>query len=132
MLAALEVLATLPGRPVAVLGRDARARDPPTTPATARSARAAAARRRGARGRRPGGRRDRRGRAAEAGLAPDRIHPVADREAAARASCGTVLRPGDAVLVKASRGAALEIDRGGPGGRRGDARRRVRAGEGRR
>jgi UDP-N-acetylmuramoyl-tripeptide--D-alanyl-D-alanine ligase len=45
--------------------------------------------------------------AIEAGLAADRVHPVADREAA-RATLAALLRPGDVVLVKASRGAALE------------------------
>jgi UDP-N-acetylmuramoyl-tripeptide--D-alanyl-D-alanine ligase len=45
--------------------------------------------------------------AAAAGLAPGRIHRVPDR-AAAVDRLRQILRPGDVVLVKASRGAALE------------------------
>jgi UDP-N-acetylmuramoyl-tripeptide--D-alanyl-D-alanine ligase len=45
--------------------------------------------------------------ATEAGLAAGRVHQAADREAAL-AILRAILRPGDVVLVKASRGAALE------------------------
>ncbi|MFH1475218.1 MAG: UDP-N-acetylmuramoylalanyl-D-glutamate--2,6-diaminopimelate ligase, partial [Chloroflexota bacterium] len=45
--------------------------------------------------------------AVAAGLDPGRVHAVADRGQAV-AVLRTLLRPGDAVLVKASRGAALE------------------------
>jgi UDP-N-acetylmuramoyl-tripeptide--D-alanyl-D-alanine ligase len=45
--------------------------------------------------------------AVAAGLDPLRVHAVANRDAAV-AVLRTLLRPGDAVLVKASRGAALE------------------------
>ena len=107
MVAALEVLATLPGRPSPCSARcSSWAR--PTRRATARSARAAA---------RSRGRARRRRRAGGAGIAagaercgprPGRIHVVADRDAAARRPARRSCGPGDAVLVKASRGAALE------------------------
>jgi UDP-N-acetylmuramoyl-tripeptide--D-alanyl-D-alanine ligase len=42
-----------------------------------------------------------------AGLDPRRVHAVGDRDEVV-AVLRTILRPGDAVLVKASRGAALE------------------------
>ncbi|HSW43791.1 MAG TPA: UDP-N-acetylmuramoyl-tripeptide--D-alanyl-D-alanine ligase [Patescibacteria group bacterium] len=105
MVAALEVLASLPGRPVAVLG-DMRELGPGHDESH-RAVGAAAA-----------------GVAAElvvvgaaaagiasgavaAGLDARRVHSVADR-AEAVDLLRTLLRPGDAVLVKASRGAALE------------------------
>jgi UDP-N-acetylmuramoyl-tripeptide--D-alanyl-D-alanine ligase len=105
MLAALEVLASLPGRPVAVLGEmlelgplhddahgevgAAAARVVAQLVVVGPGAAAIA------------------GGAAAAGLEPARIHRAADREAAV-AILRHLLRPGDAVLVKASRGAALE------------------------
>jgi UDP-N-acetylmuramoyl-tripeptide--D-alanyl-D-alanine ligase len=46
--------------------------------------------------------------AREAGMPPDRIVEAPDREAAAE-RLGSLLRPGDVVLVKASRGVALEL-----------------------
>jgi UDP-N-acetylmuramoyl-tripeptide--D-alanyl-D-alanine ligase len=105
MVAALEVLATLPGRPVAVLGEmrelgpghDEGHRSVGTAagrvaaelvvvgPAAAGIAAGALA----------------------AGLDPGRVHTAGDRDEAV-AVLRTILRPGDAVLVKASRGAALE------------------------
>ena len=106
MLAALDVLASLPGRPVAVLGEmlelGAAHEDGHRAVGAAAAAAvaelvvvgqgaapiAAAAR--------------------DAGLAPERVHLVRDREAAIGLLRG-LLRPGDAVLVKASRGAALEV-----------------------
>ncbi len=105
VLAALEVLRSLPGRPVAVLGEmlelgDAHA---PSHRAVGQAAGAGVAELvvvgEGARGIADG--------AIAAGLAPSRIHAVPDRAAAIDA-LRTVLRPGDVVLVKASRGAALE------------------------
>jgi UDP-N-acetylmuramoyl-tripeptide--D-alanyl-D-alanine ligase len=104
VLAALEVLASLPGRPVAVLGE---MRELGTAhDAGHREAGAAAARvaelivvGTGAAPIAAG--------AAGAGLDPARIHLAADRDAAI-AVLREVLRPGDTVLVKASRGAALE------------------------
>ncbi len=105
MLAALEVLSTLPGRPVAVLGEmrelgalhedghyqvgEAAARVAAELIVVGTRAGAVAAG------------------AMAAGLDPARIHAVADREAALAVLRG-ILRAGDAVLVKASRGAALE------------------------
>ena len=105
MIAALEVLASLPGRPVAVLGEmlelgslhedghrevgraAARAAAELVVVGAAASGIAAGA--------------------IEAGLDAARVHQVADRDAAL--DClRALLRPGDAVLVKASRGAALE------------------------
>lgn len=105
MLAALEVLAGLPGRPVAVLGEMLELG--PLHDAAHREVGAGAARVAaelvvvgpGAAGIADG--------AAAAGLEASRIHRVADREAAI-AVLRRVVRPGDAVLVKASRGAALE------------------------
>jgi UDP-N-acetylmuramoyl-tripeptide--D-alanyl-D-alanine ligase len=105
VVAALEVLATLPGRPVAVLGemRELGAGHE----AGHRAVGAAAARVAAelvvvgpaAAGIAAG--------AVVAGLDPLRVHVVADRFGAI-ALLRTLLRPGDAVLVKASRGAALE------------------------
>ncbi len=105
VLAALDVLATLGGRPVAVLGEMLElgsAHDEGH-----RAVGEAAGRRvaelvvvgPGAAGIAAAAR--------SAGLAADRVHAVADR-AAAIELLPTILRPGDAVLVKASRGAALE------------------------
>jgi UDP-N-acetylmuramoyl-tripeptide--D-alanyl-D-alanine ligase len=120
MLAALEVLASLPGRPVAVLGEmlelgaahddghravgEAAAGVVGELVVVGEGAAAIAA---GARG---------------AGLAPRAVHAVPDRAAALECLAG-ILRPGDVVLVKASRGAALEsiveaLRAGVPGGSR--------------
>ncbi len=121
MLAALDVLATLPGRPVAVLGEmrelgplhEAGHREVGRAAARVASelvvvgapatgiAQAALA----------------------AGLDPARVHAVADRDAAL-AVLRSILRPGDAVLVKASRGAALEsiVEALAAGGVREDGR----------
>jgi UDP-N-acetylmuramoyl-tripeptide--D-alanyl-D-alanine ligase len=106
MVAALELLATLPGRPVAVLG-EMRELGPVHEAAHREVGRAAAgvvaelvvvgAAAAGIATA-----------ATEAGLAADRVHLVADREAALE-QLRSILRPGDAVLVKASRGAALEM-----------------------
>lgn len=105
MVAALEVLATLPGRPVAVLG-EMRELGPGHEDGH-RAVGAAAARvvaelvvvGTAAAGIAAG--------AIAAGLDPRRVHAVGDRDEAV-AVLRTILRPGDAVLVKASRGAALE------------------------
>ncbi len=105
VIAALEVLATLPGRPVAVLGEmrelgpahEAGHREVGET--AARSVAELVVVGPAAAGIVEG--------ATAAGLAPARIHAVADPEAAVDL-LRRVLRPGDAVLVKASRGAALE------------------------
>ena len=106
MIAALELLASLPGRRVAVLGEmleladqsDNAHRDVgrhaartaavlvavgPMAPLYAGAAR-------------------------EAGMAADQVVEVADR-AAALAALERLLRPGDVILVKASRGAALDL-----------------------
>jgi len=105
VIAALEVLASLPGRPVAVLGemrelgnlhdRGHREVGAAAAGVAAELVVVGAA----AAGIADG--------AAAAGLEPGRIHRAPDREAAV-AVLRTILRPGDAVLVKASRGAALE------------------------
>ncbi len=105
MVAALEVLASLAGRPVAVLGEMLELG--PAHAAGHREVGAAAARivaelvvvGEPAAGIAAG--------AEDAGLDPGRIHVAADREAAL-AILHVILRAGDAVLVKASRGAALE------------------------
>jgi UDP-N-acetylmuramoyl-tripeptide--D-alanyl-D-alanine ligase len=106
MLAALELLATLPGRPVAVLGEMLELGD--LSDAGHRAVGEAA-------GRTvdvlvtvgPGA--DRIADAAvAAGLPDDRVHRVADRAAAA-ATLRQVVRDGDVVLVKGSRGAALDL-----------------------
>jgi UDP-N-acetylmuramoyl-tripeptide--D-alanyl-D-alanine ligase len=105
VIAALEVLASLPGRPVAVLGdmrelgnlHDRGHRE--VGAAAARVAAELVVVGAAAAGIADG--------AAAAGLEPGRIHRAPDREAAV-AVLRTILRPGDAVLVKASRGAALE------------------------
>lgn len=105
MVAALEVLSTLPGRPVAVLGE---MRELGVSHEEGHRAVGAAAARvvaelvvvgMAAAGIAAG--------AVAAGLDPLRVHAVADRDEAI-AMLWTLLRPGDAVLVKASRGAALE------------------------
>ncbi len=105
VVAALEVLATLPGRPVAVLGEMRELG--PLHEAAHREVGTAAARvvtelvvvGAAADGIAAG--------AAAGGLAPERIHRVADRPAAIE-RLREILRAGDVVLVKASRGAALE------------------------
>jgi len=105
VVAALEVLATLPGRPVAVLGEMLElgaAHDEGHLTVGAAAARVAAELvvvGGGAAGIAAG--------AVAAGLDPLRVHLVADRDEAIALLRG-LLRPGDAVLVKASRGAALE------------------------
>ena len=105
VLAALEVLRSLPGRPVAVLGEMLELGDAHAASHRAVGEVAGAAVAElvvvgdGARGIADG--------ALAAGLAPSRIHAAADR-AEAIELLRTVLRPGDVVLVKASRGAALE------------------------
>ena len=105
MVAALEVLSTLPGRPVAVLGE---MRELGSSHEDGHRAVGAAAARvvaelvvvgAAAAGIAAG--------AVAAGLDSRRVHAVADRDVAV-ALLRTLLRPGDAVLVKASRGAALE------------------------
>jgi UDP-N-acetylmuramoyl-tripeptide--D-alanyl-D-alanine ligase len=105
VVASLELLATLPGRPVAVLGEmlelgplhETSHRDVGTVAARVVAELVVVGE--GAAGIAAG--------AAASGLEAGRIHRVADREAAA-ALLPTILRPGDVVLVKASRGAALE------------------------
>ncbi len=105
MLAALDVLATLPGRHVAVLGEMremGRLHEPghrDVGRAAAKVAQELVVVGSPAAGIAAG--------AAEAGLDPSAIHAAVDREAAL-AILRTILRPGDAVLVKASRGSALE------------------------
>jgi len=103
--AALEVLVSLPGRPVAVLGEMLELGD---AHAASHSRVGEAAGRlvaelivvgQGAAGIAEG--------AVAAGLAAAHVHRVPDR-AAAIEILPTVLRPGDVVLVKASRGAGLE------------------------
>jgi UDP-N-acetylmuramoyl-tripeptide--D-alanyl-D-alanine ligase len=105
MRAALELLATLGGRPIAVLGEmlelgplhDGAHREVGAcaAPVVAELVVVGA----GAAGIADG--------AEAAGLEPARIHRVADRETAL-AVLQAILREGDVVLVKASRGAALE------------------------
>ena len=105
VLAALEVLASLPGRPVAVLGEMLELGD--TREAGHRAVGDAAGRAvaelvvvgQGALGIADA--------AVAAGLAASRVHRVPDR-AATIELLRSLLRPGDVVLVKASRGAALE------------------------
>ena len=105
MRAALELLATLDGRPVGVLGEmlelgplhDAAHREVGAFAAGVVAELVVVGS--GATGIADG--------AAAAGLEPARIHRVADREAAL-AALAAILRPGDVVLVKASRGAALD------------------------
>jgi len=105
VLAALEVLASLPGRRVAVLGEMLELGD--AHAASHRIVGEAAGRAvaelvvvgDGAGGIAEG--------ALAAGLAASHVHPVPDR-ASAIEILRWVLRPGDVVLVKASRGAALE------------------------
>jgi UDP-N-acetylmuramoyl-tripeptide--D-alanyl-D-alanine ligase len=106
VLAALELLAGLPGRRIAVLGEMLELGD--AADAGHREVGRAAAAvcdllsvvGVGAAGIAAGAR--------EAGLPADRLSVTADRDAAA-ASLPAVLRPGDVVLVKASRGIALEV-----------------------
>jgi UDP-N-acetylmuramoyl-tripeptide--D-alanyl-D-alanine ligase len=105
MLAALDVLVSLPGRPVAILGEmlelgDAHAAGHRAVGEAAGSAVAELV----VVG--PGARAIADG-ASAAGLPAARIHAVPDR-AAAIELLPSLLRPGDVVLVKASRGAALE------------------------
>ncbi len=106
MLAALDLLATLPGRPVAVLGEmlelgdhsDAGHRE--VGEAAGRTVAELVTVGAGA---------DRIADAAvAAGLDASRVHRTADRAAAADALAG-IVRDGDVVLVKASRGAALDL-----------------------
>ena len=105
MVAALEVLGTLPGRPVAVLGEMRELGPGHEDGHRAVGAAAAAVVAElvvvgpAAAGIAAG--------ALAAGLDPRRVHAVGDRDEAV-AVLRTILRPGDAVLVKASRGAALE------------------------
>jgi UDP-N-acetylmuramoyl-tripeptide--D-alanyl-D-alanine ligase len=105
VLAALEVLASLPGRPVAVLGEMLELGD--AHAASHRAVGDAAGRTvaelvvvgEGAHGIADG--------AVAAGMAASHVHPVSDRAAAVEI-LRSILRLGDTVLVKASRGAALE------------------------
>jgi UDP-N-acetylmuramoyl-tripeptide--D-alanyl-D-alanine ligase len=105
VLAALDVLMSLPGRHVAVLGEMLELGD--AHAASHRAVGEAAGRTvaelvvvgSGARGIAEG--------AAAAGLGDSNVHAVPDR-AAAIELLPSLLRPGDVVLVKASRGAALE------------------------
>jgi UDP-N-acetylmuramoyl-tripeptide--D-alanyl-D-alanine ligase len=105
VLAALEVLASLPGRPVAVLGEMLELGEAhvPGHRAVGEAAGRAVAELvvvgPTAAGIAEG--------AIAAGMAPTRVHLVPDVEAAI-ALLPLLLRPGDVVLVKASRGAALE------------------------
>jgi UDP-N-acetylmuramoyl-tripeptide--D-alanyl-D-alanine ligase len=105
VLAALEVLASLPGRPVAVLGEmlelgDAHAASHRVVgEAAGRGVTELVVVGDGARGIADG--------AVAAGLSASHVHRVSDRAAAIEV-LRAILRPGDAVLVKASRGAALE------------------------
>jgi UDP-N-acetylmuramoyl-tripeptide--D-alanyl-D-alanine ligase len=105
VVAALEVLATLPGRPVAVLGEmlELGAAHEPGHRAVGAAAASIAAELvvvGAAAGAIAAG-------ATAAGLDPARIHVVPGRDEAL-STLRAILRPGDAVLVKASRGAALE------------------------
>jgi UDP-N-acetylmuramoyl-tripeptide--D-alanyl-D-alanine ligase len=105
VLAALDVLAGLPGRPVAVLGEMLELGDEHDAghhavgEAAARAVELLIVVGSGARGIAEG--------AAAAGLDPARIHLVPDGEAALEA-VRPRLREGDVVLVKASRGVALD------------------------
>jgi UDP-N-acetylmuramoyl-tripeptide--D-alanyl-D-alanine ligase len=105
VLAALDVLASLPGRPVAVLGEMLELGDEHAAghrvvgEAAGRVAAELVVVGPGAAGIADG--------ALAAGLAASRVHRVADR-AAALELLPSILRGGDVVLVKASRGAALE------------------------
>jgi UDP-N-acetylmuramoyl-tripeptide--D-alanyl-D-alanine ligase len=105
MLAALDVLATLPGRPVAVLGemRELGALHETGHREVGRAAARVAAELVVVGGAASGIAAG----AVEAGLPATRVHEAPDRDAALTI-LRAVLRPGDAVLVKASRGAALE------------------------
>jgi UDP-N-acetylmuramoyl-tripeptide--D-alanyl-D-alanine ligase len=105
VLAALEVLGSLPGRPVAVLGEmlelgEAHAAGHRTVgEAAGRAVSELVVVGPGAAGIADG--------AIAAGMAPSCVHLVPDREASI-ALLPSLLLPGDAVLVKASRGAAFE------------------------
>ena len=105
VLAALQVLASLPGRPVAVLGEmlelgDAHAASHRTVgDAAGRAAAELVVVGDGARGIAEG--------ALSSGLAAAHVHAASDRTAAIEV-LRSILRPGDVVLVKASRGVALE------------------------
>lgn len=104
--AALELLAGIPGRRIAVLGEMLElGEEHESGHHRTGEAAAALADRLVVIG--PGARDIARG-AAAAGMAPDAIVEVEDRETAARALLG-LLRDGDVVLVKASRGIALDL-----------------------
>ena len=104
--AALDLLVDLPGRHLAVLGEMLELGDAAEAAHRATGRHAARSLDRlivvgeGARGIAEG--------AAEGGLAPGSIHRVADRPEALRLLLAE-LRPGDTLLVKASRGAALDL-----------------------
>jgi UDP-N-acetylmuramoyl-tripeptide--D-alanyl-D-alanine ligase len=106
VIAALDLLAGMPGRPVAVLGEmlelgdGAEAGHERVGVAAAAVAELLVVVGAGAAGIARGAR--------DAGLAADRIVEVADREAALESLAGA-LRAGDVVLVKASRGIALDL-----------------------
>ncbi len=106
VIAALQVLASLPGRPVAVLGEmlelgDAHAASHRTVgDAAGRTAAELVVVGDGARGIAEG--------ALASGLSAARVHVATDHGAAIEV-LRSILRPGDVVLVKASRGAALEV-----------------------
>lgn len=106
MLAALDILAELPGRPVAVLGEMLELG--PESEAGHRAVGAAAGRTVDELIVVGGGAAAIADAAIDAGLAADRVHRAADREAAL-ATVRRVVREGDVVLVKASRGAALDL-----------------------
>ncbi len=105
MLAALEVLAALPGRPVAVLGEMLELG--PLSDAGHREVGAAAGRTVAELVVVGPGAMEIADAAVEAGLGPRHVHRVPDRETAL-AALRTIIRYDDIVLVKASRGAALD------------------------
>ena len=106
MLAALDILAGLPGRPVAVLGEMLELGT--ESGAGHREVGAAAGRTVDELVVVGAGAVPIADAATHAGLAADRVHRVADREAAL-ATLRRIVRDGDIVLVKASRGAALDL-----------------------
>ena len=108
VVAALDLLATLPGRRVAVLGEMLELGDD-SAEAHRRVGRHAASRRRPARRRRLGGAAASRTGRSEADCDRASIVSVADREAAAAGIDDRSSVAGDVVLVKASRGAALDL-----------------------